>query len=81
MDERRSAFDCYLDCGLDTLETVRRYGIYSRSLDQFEVTKRCEVKAKILQCIRRLVDQKDIWVPLMSIANKIVHQRKYTHQA
>jgi hypothetical protein len=60
MDERGSIFDCYLDCGLDTLETVRRYGIYSRSFDQFEVPKRCEVKTEILQCIRRLVDQKHI---------------------
>jgi hypothetical protein len=34
MDERRSTLGFYLNCGLDTLETVRRHGIYQALRNQ-----------------------------------------------
>ena len=49
-----------LDRSLDALETVRRNGKRRRPLYNFQVTKSCEVKTKVLEGAWGLIDQEDI---------------------
>jgi hypothetical protein len=42
------------------LESIRSDRIYSRTLNKLQVSQGSEVQAEILQCIRCLVDEKNI---------------------
>ena len=51
------AIKIYLNGSFDAQETMGRKGMYCWSLDELEVTQRREVQDKVLQRIRRLIDQ------------------------
>lgn len=40
---------------------MRRYGVYGRSLNKFQITQRREVQAEVLKGIRCLIDQQDVF--------------------
>jgi len=49
-----------LNGGLDALESMRGYGIDSRSFDDLQITQGRKIQTKILQGVGSLVDEENI---------------------
>jgi hypothetical protein len=50
-----------LDGRFDTLESMRRDSVHRRPFDDLEVTQSRKVKAEVLECVGRLVDEEDVY--------------------
>lgn len=55
-----------LDCGFDTLETVRREGIHSGSFYNFQISQGRKIQAEVLESVGGLIYQQDIYREMLT---------------